>query len=403
MKMNIKKVIAGTLLCATSTVFADAQTAQEISAKLTPALGAGLFVKQLNNLNIYTVAKGDNIFFTDSSASFLMRGDIVDVESQIIISDVAKSEIENARRMSNAQKKSKLNNLSDFGKQNNTTKNVTTSNASNKDLKVPFESGESVMSINAEPSKKAFSKPTKSAPVKDEHSSIVAGGSMTEETLSRITAIESMEPSELEFGAKDFATACLQIAGNSSDIKDLYGNFREMNPKASSECGLVFGGFKLPREDDNDMIVYKAENEKRFITVISDFTCHFCGLLHNEVEELNEMGVTVKVWPYGRAPYLDAKNEYTMTAKNMVMATCQADNEKRKELYDMMIENPHKYAKIAIADEDSVNNECANRVLSNKIYGEIFTQGRTPVFMMDDGSTNIGYLKASRIGKLLNL
>lgn len=401
--MNIKRAIAGTLLCATSLAFADPQTAQSISDKLTPALGEGLFVKQLNSLNIYTVAKGNQVFFTDSTASFLMKGDIVDVKSQVIISDVVKSELENSRRISNAYKKSKLNSLSDFG-----SANATTDNVSNKDLSVPFDDNPQTIEIETSSPSLDSVGMTSTAETPMTHPSTSSDETMPTvaakpNIMSHIKPIENMNPKDLKFGTPEFASTCLQIAGNSLDIKDLYNNFREMNPQEAKECGLVFGGFKLPREDDSTLIVYKAENEKRFITIISDFTCHFCGMLHKEVDSLNEMGVTVKIWPYGRAAYLDSSNVYTMTAKNMVMATCQPDNEKRKELYDELISNPHKYVNVPIANESSVNNECANKVLSNKIYGEIIAQRTTPIFMFDDGTPNIGYINAKQIAERLGI
>ncbi|MGC6563786.1 thioredoxin fold domain-containing protein, partial [Escherichia coli] len=50
----------------------------------------------------------------------------------------------------------------------------------------------------------------------------------------------------------------------------------------------------------NEMIVYKAANEKYVITVFTDISCPYCQKLHQEVPELNKQGVTVRYLAFPR-------------------------------------------------------------------------------------------------------
>lgn len=61
----------------------------------------------------------------------------------------------------------------------------------------------------------------------------------------------------------------------------------------------------------NEMIVYPAKNEKHVVTVFMDITCHYCHLLHQQVKEYNDLGITVRYLAFPRA---GVKSE---TAKQM--------------------------------------------------------------------------------------
>ena len=50
----------------------------------------------------------------------------------------------------------------------------------------------------------------------------------------------------------------------------------------------------------NEMIVYKAQNERHVITIFTDISCPYCQKLHQEVPELNKQGVTVRYLAFPR-------------------------------------------------------------------------------------------------------
>lgn len=48
------------------------------------------------------------------------------------------------------------------------------------------------------------------------------------------------------------------------------------------------------------MIVYPAKKEKYVITVFTDITCHYCQKLHSQINEYNDLGITVRYLAFPR-------------------------------------------------------------------------------------------------------
>ena len=57
----------------------------------------------------------------------------------------------------------------------------------------------------------------------------------------------------------------------------------------------------LAKLDERDMIVFKPATVKHTITVFTDVDCGYCRKLHNEVGQLNDLGVTVRYLAYPRS------------------------------------------------------------------------------------------------------
>ncbi|MFQ7389227.1 MAG: bifunctional protein-disulfide isomerase/oxidoreductase DsbC, partial [Escherichia sp.] len=51
---------------------------------------------------------------------------------------------------------------------------------------------------------------------------------------------------------------------------------------------------------ENEMIVYKAPQEKHVITVFTDITCGYCHKLHEEMKDYNALGITVRYLAFPR-------------------------------------------------------------------------------------------------------
>ena len=61
----------------------------------------------------------------------------------------------------------------------------------------------------------------------------------------------------------------------------------------------------------NEMIIYKAKNEKHVITVFTDITCGYCHKLHQQMQEYNDLGITVRYLAFPRQG-LNSKTEKDM-------------------------------------------------------------------------------------------
>lgn len=62
---------------------------------------------------------------------------------------------------------------------------------------------------------------------------------------------------------------------------------------------------------EKEMIVYSAKDEKHFVTVFMDITCHYCQVLHSKIKEYNDLGITIRYLAFPRGGL------NTQTAKQM--------------------------------------------------------------------------------------
>ena len=77
----------------------------------------------------------------------------------------------------------------------------------------------------------------------------------------------------------------------------------------------------------NEMIIYPAKNEKYVVTVFMDITCHYCHILHQQVKEYNDLGITVRylAFPLAGMNETARQMEAIWTAKDPVFALNEAE------------------------------------------------------------------------------
>ena len=77
----------------------------------------------------------------------------------------------------------------------------------------------------------------------------------------------------------------------------------------------------------NEMIIYPAKNEKYVVTVFMDITCHYCHILHQQLKEYNDLGITVRYLAFPRAGMNETARqmEAIWTSKDPVFALNEAE------------------------------------------------------------------------------
>lgn len=77
----------------------------------------------------------------------------------------------------------------------------------------------------------------------------------------------------------------------------------------------------------SEMIVYPAKNEKYVVTVFMDITCHYCHILHQQLKEYNDLGITVRYLAFPRAGMNETARqmEAIWTSKDPVFALNEAE------------------------------------------------------------------------------
>lgn len=131
--------------------------------------------------------------------------------------------------------------------------------------------------------------------------------------------------------------------------------------------------------DDNDKIIYQADNEKYVVHVFTDVDCPFCKKLHFEMDDMNDSGITIK---YLASPL--ASLHPTAQGK-MQKIWCAEDKVKAMDEY--------KKYNILPTDVEPCDNPVAEQLQISKQLGI----NGTPALFLSDGTHLSGYLPADKL------
>ncbi|MCO6552762.1 MAG: bifunctional protein-disulfide isomerase/oxidoreductase DsbC [Gilliamella sp.] len=158
-------------------------------------------------------------------------------------------------------------------------------------------------------------------------------------------------------------------------IFDLQGDEPE-NIANSTNLSLI-------KSIEKDAIIYKAKNEKYIISVFTDYTCHYCKLLHENIDEYLEAGISVHYFAFPRA---GANSD---VGKNMQSIWSMAD---RKAAFD----NAYKGNTISPA------SSMIPYVTQQFNVGKKLGIGGTPAIVLPNGQLVSGYVPADKLIEFLD-
>ncbi|MDG3089022.1 thioredoxin fold domain-containing protein [Vibrio hannami] len=137
----------------------------------------------------------------------------------------------------------------------------------------------------------------------------------------------------------------------------------------------------------DDMIVYKAEDEKYVVTVFTDTTCTYCVRLHSQIQGYNDLGITVRYLAYPR------QGPNGSVAEQMAKIWCSADP--AKEMHSVKLEN-----KFATEVEDYA--QCQQKISDQYYLGQQLGITGTPAIFLPDGKLVAGYMPPAGLYQRLN-
>lgn len=132
---------------------------------------------------------------------------------------------------------------------------------------------------------------------------------------------------------------------------------------------------------DSDLVVYSPKNPRHTITVFTDIDCPYCRKLHEELPELNRLGIKVRYAAYPRAgvgssSYRKAVNVWCAKDRK----TAMTDSKAGKKIED---------------------RECGNPVADQfKLGGKVGVSG-TPTIVLEGGEVIPGYRPAAEIAAIV--
>ncbi len=156
------------------------------------------------------------------------------------------------------------------------------------------------------------------------------------------------------------------------------GNIFDMNKKVLLNDEQMRPYIRQQLDGAKDGVIeYKAKNEKFVIDVFTDPTCGYCRKLHNEMQDYNDAGITVRYLAYPR------NGLSSDTYLQMQHIWCSKDSRK---------------AMTAAKNGDTVKPAmCTNPVKAQYELGQSFGISGTPAIILPSGRLIPGYQPAKAL------
>jgi len=77
---------------------------------------------------------------------------------------------------------------------------------------------------------------------------------------------------------------------------------------------------------EDDMIIYKAKDEKYVVSVFTDITCGYCRKMHEQMDDYNARGITFRYLAYPRSGIKDRTGNLSQGFKDLRSVWCSEDN-----------------------------------------------------------------------------
>ena len=133
---------------------------------------------------------------------------------------------------------------------------------------------------------------------------------------------------------------------------------------------------------EDNMIIFPASKPRHTITVFTDIDCGYCRKLHNEIDQFNERGITVRYLLFPRsgvntASYYKAVSVWCEDDRNAALTESKSGKTLPKA-------------------------SCDNPVKAHMELGKLLGVKGTPAIVLDDGELLPGYVPAVRLAKVLD-
>ncbi|MGL5047905.1 MAG: bifunctional protein-disulfide isomerase/oxidoreductase DsbC [Shewanella sp.] len=155
--------------------------------------------------------------------------------------------------------------------------------------------------------------------------------------------------------------------------KMFHGNLYDLDKgmKNLTEAALAGPRLAMMKPLEDQMLVYKAKNEKYVVTVFTDVSCGYCRKLHNEMAEYNKLGITIRYLAFPRAGVPSAN------ADEMRAIWCAKD--------------PLKAMTDAKSGQKVPATACNAKIAEQYELGISFGVNGTPAIVLEDGNMIPGY------------
>ena len=133
---------------------------------------------------------------------------------------------------------------------------------------------------------------------------------------------------------------------------------------------------------EQNMIVFPAKNSKHTITVFTDIDCGYCRKLHDEIDQYNAKGITVRYLAFPRSGIGSPSYD------KAVSVWCEKDRQAAMTR--------------SKSGETLPKANCDNPVKEEYELGQMLGVNGTPALILEDGTLLPGYVPANKLARVLN-
>ncbi|MDC8830036.1 bifunctional protein-disulfide isomerase/oxidoreductase DsbC [Alteromonas gilva] len=146
-----------------------------------------------------------------------------------------------------------------------------------------------------------------------------------------------------------------------------------LDAEMRNETELALADMRIEglKQFDDSVIEFKADDEQYVVTVFTDTTCGYCRKLHEQIDEYNDAGITVRYLAYPRAGL------NSPVYREMVSVWCSAD--------------PKKAMTNAKGGSSITPSSCENDIAEQFKFGRRIGVNGTPNIVLSNGSVIPGY------------
>ena len=165
--------------------------------------------------------------------------------------------------------------------------------------------------------------------------------------------------------------------------KLIHGNMYALNKgmKNLTEAAMATPRLAIVDSLKDHMLVYKAKHQKFVVTVFTDTTCGYCRKLHSEMQEYNDLGITIQYLAFPRQGVPSAN------ADEMRSIWCAKD--------------PLQAMTDAKAGQSIQKQTCNAEIKKQYEAGQAIGITGTPAMILADGTLIPGYQPPASLLKIL--
>jgi len=137
----------------------------------------------------------------------------------------------------------------------------------------------------------------------------------------------------------------------------------------------------------DDMIVFKAKDEKYVVTAFTDITCGYCRKMHKQMADYNARGITFRYLAYPRSGIKDRTGDYSQGFKDLRSIWCADDP---------------KAAMTSAKNSQSVAYRICDKPIESEFdFGRQVGVNGTPAIVLSNGMMIPGYQPPAKLEQLL--